>query len=176
MGKLLTESKPRIHFNFFQALGKEEKLLPEYFKDAGYKTALVGKWHLGFYQKKYTPTFRGFDSHFGYLGPYIDYFNYTLKDYDHNYARGFDMRRNLTVANDFEPIYATNLFTNEAIRLIKTTKKQPLFLLLNHLAPHAGNEDDPLQAPKEEIDKFSYIVNTERRTLAGKNSWFFKLT
>lgn len=142
--------------------------MPEYFKDAGYATNLVGKWHLGFYQKQYTPTFRGFDSFFGYHGPYIDYFDYTLNMFDRNYSRGYDMRRNLSVANDFDPIYATDLFTNQAVNVINTHDKgKPLFLLLNHLAPHAGNEDFPMQAPEEEIGKFSYIANEKRRTLAG---------
>lgn len=49
-------------------------------------------------------------------------------------------------------------------------KKKPLLLLLNHLAPHTGNDDDPLQAPQAEIDKFSHIENLERRTYAAMMS------
>lgn len=148
-----------------------EKILPEYFKEAGYKTAMIGKWHLGYYQKAYTPTMRGFDSHYGYLGPYIGYYDYSLMMHDRNYSRGYDMRRNLSVNYLIEKPYVTELFTNEAVDLITEHNiSDPLFLVVNHLAPHAGNEepDNPLEAPEEEIKKFDYIKNPNRRTLAGK--------
>lgn len=92
--------------------------------------------------------------------------------FDRNYSRGYDLRRNLDVvkknANQAQT-YATNLFTDEAVKVIRNhDRKQPLFLQVNHLAVHAANDDFPLQARLEDIQRFSYINNTERRTLAGK--------
>lgn len=42
-----------------------EKLMPKYFEEGGYVSHAVGKWHLGFFKADYTPTRRGFHSHFG---------------------------------------------------------------------------------------------------------------
>jgi arylsulfatase B len=120
-------------------LGLEQKLMPEYFKEAGYSTHLVGKWHLGFYQKQYWPQSRGFDSFFGYLGPWIDYYDYTLHLFNKNYSRGYDMRRNFDVDKTYDKEYATDIFTREAIGVIENHDKgKPLFLLLAHLAVHSG--------------------------------------
>lgn len=83
--------------------------------------------------------------------------------------RGFDMRRNLSVAWDTSGQYSTDLFTNEAVRLIKEhDASQPMFLYLAHLAPHKGNQNQLLRAPDEEIAKFAYILDPERRVQAGK--------
>lgn len=120
-------------------LGLDQKLMSEYFKEAGYATHLVGKWHLGFYQKQYWPQSRGFDSFFGYLGPWIDYFDYTLHLSYKNYSRGYDMRRNFDVDKTYDKEYATDIFTSEAIKVIENhDKSKPLFLLLAELAVHAG--------------------------------------
>ncbi|XP_052902556.1 arylsulfatase B [Anopheles moucheti] len=148
-------------------LGLDQKLMPEYFRDAGYRTHLVGKWHLGFFRRAYTPTYRGFDSHYGYLGPYIDYWDHSLQ-MNETSARGLDMRRNTDINYSANGIYATDLFNEEAVRIIHThNESQPLFLVLTHLAPHTGNEDDPMQAPVDEIAKFSYIQDPARQTLAA---------
>lgn len=57
-----------------------ERTMADYLKELGYKTRAVGKWHLGFYRKEYTPTNRGFDSYFGYYGGFISYYDYILQD------------------------------------------------------------------------------------------------
>jgi arylsulfatase A-like enzyme len=40
--------------------------MPQYFQQAGHVTHAIGKWHLGFYHHNYTPTFRGFDTFYGF--------------------------------------------------------------------------------------------------------------
>ncbi len=150
-------------------LSPKEKIMPQYFKEAGYETHLIGKWHLGFYQKQYTPTMRGYDSFFGYYGGYIDYYDYTLEMMDRNYSRGYDMRKNLSSNYDIPSrTYATDLFTEEAVKIIKKhDDDNPLFLMINHLAAHAANEDDPMQTPPSGLESFRHIKDWKRRTLAG---------
>lgn len=84
------------------------------------------------------------------------------------------MRRNLSINYVVDPKpYVTHLFTDEAVNVITHHDKvDPLFLVVNHLAPHAGNEkpDNPLEAPEEEINKFKHIKNKDRRTLAGEQT------
>ena len=104
-----------------------------------------------------------------YLNTLLLYFS-TFYQYhqDRNYTRGYDFRKNLDVNYEGNGTYATDLFTNEAVRLILShNQSQPLFLMLSHLAPHTGNDDDPFQAPQDEINKFQHIVDPKRRIYAG---------
>ncbi|XP_018331773.1 arylsulfatase B isoform X2 [Agrilus planipennis] len=144
-----------------------ETLLPQHLKRNGYATHAIGKWHLGFFKKEYTPTYRGFDTHFGYWQGLQDYYQHTVHaTYGDEY--GYDMRRNMTVDWSAQGKYSTDLFTSEAIKLIKEhDSNQPMFMYFAHLAPHSGNDDNPLQAPDEEIAKFGYIADPERRIYAA---------
>lgn len=78
------------------------------------------------------------------------------------------MRRNTTPAYDLSGRYATDLFTDEAVHVIRThNKNKPLFLYLSHLAVHAGNRGKLLEAPQDVVDRFRHITNPNRRTYAG---------
>lgn len=142
-----------------------ERLLPEYLHDLGYSTNLVGKWHLGFARSEWTPTKRGFDHFRGYLGAYIDYFQHHANVSGWS---GYDMRLNAAVDNANRGKYATDMLTEYAINVIDGhDPDKPLFLLVNHLAPHTGNTDDPMQAPVETVERFSYIKDMKRRIYAA---------
>ena len=67
----------------------DETTLAQVMQGAGYATAMVGKWHLGFCDERYTPTFRGFDSYLGYLVGAEDYYAHT-RSYEK--CNGLDFR------------------------------------------------------------------------------------
>lgn len=127
------------------ALPGDRKIMPEYFQESGYSTYMVGKWHLGFHKKIYTPLKRGYDHHFGYWGPYIDYWDKTMIKLDRPYARGVDFRNEEHTLIE-NKTYATDMFTTAAIRYIDNVhdKNKPMFMIVNHLAPHTANEDGKL--------------------------------
>ena len=123
-------------------------LMSEQLKTLGYTNHIVGKWHLGFCKWEYTPTWRGFDSFYGFLTGAEEYFT-------HERAAGnskfYDFRKNMKVEFKAQGIYSTDLFTKEAVHIIKKHKKKdPLFLYIPFQAPHG-----PLEAPKSEYKKNS---------------------
>ncbi|MFP6616528.1 MAG: sulfatase-like hydrolase/transferase [Candidatus Hydrogenedentota bacterium] len=123
--------------NSWGNLDQNAVLMPEVLRDAGYYTALVGKWHLGL-EPPYTPNERGFDYFQGWLsGMMSDY--YTHRRHDINYMR-----------RDRETIdpegHATDLFTDWAIEVVedRKNKDKPFFLYLAYTAPH-----NPIQPPDD---------------------------
>ncbi|XP_017884012.1 arylsulfatase B [Ceratina calcarata] len=148
-----------------RGLPLHEKLLPEYLKELGYNTHIVGKWHLGFYTKEYTPTYRGFETHTGFWSGHQDYYDHTAVESPY---WGLDMRRGLDPAWDLHGQYSTDIFTREAVKLIDGhNTSRPMFLYLAHAAVHSGNEYNPLPAPDQDVAKFTSIFNYNRRRFAG---------
>jgi arylsulfatase A-like enzyme len=130
----------------------EERLLPKALKEAGYTTALIGKWHLGHALKEQWPHHRGFDSFYGQLAGEIDYFKKTA------HGGEPDWRRNDKQVH--EPGYATVLLEREATRFIgKHDAHVPLFLWLSFGAPQA-----PVQAPEELIQRYQDLHDVQLRT------------
>ncbi|XP_014674868.1 PREDICTED: arylsulfatase B-like isoform X2 [Priapulus caudatus] len=143
-----------------------ETLMPQYLKKCGYATHIVGKWHLGFFAREYTPLFRGFDSHYGYWLGHQDYYDHTAQG--GNGYWGYDMRRNMSVDRSASNKYTTDLFTEEAVTVINShDKSKPLFLYLAHLATHSANSYSPLQAPQKYLQKVQHIKHKQRRLFGG---------
>ncbi|XP_008211549.1 arylsulfatase B isoform X2 [Nasonia vitripennis] len=150
-----------------RGLPLKEKLLPEYLRELGYRTHIVGKWHLGFYTKEYTPTYRGFESHLGYWTGHQDYYDHSAVEEPY---WGMDMRRNMEPAWDLHGQYSTDVFTKEAVKLIKShNASQPMFLYLAHAAVHSANPYNPLPVSDEIVDKIK-IPEYKRRRFAGMAS------
>ena len=135
-------------------LATDEWLLPQALKEAGYQTAIIGKWHLGHGDKKYWPKQRGFDYQYGPLIGELDYFTHE----EHGVLDWY--RDNKPVK---EEGYTTTLFGNDAVKYINERKiGTPFFLYLAFNAPHT-----PYQAPKEYIDRYMNIEEPTRRTYAA---------
>jgi hypothetical protein len=131
-----------------------EKLMPAYFRDAGYQTFLVGKWHLGFREPAYRPTARGFDHFYGHLTGGIGF-------WDHVHGGGLDWQRNGETVR--EEGYSTHLMAAEIDRLIaQRDPSKPMFLYAAFNAPHLPNE-----APEETIAQYAHIDDPNRRVHAA---------
>jgi N-acetylgalactosamine-6-sulfatase len=106
----------------------EETSLPRMLRDAGYATALCGKWHLG-YEPKFAPNKHGFDHAFYSIGGGMDYFHHVETDGTPAlYLNGEPVKREG---------YFTDLATDDAIRFIERADKKPFFLYLAYTAPHS---------------------------------------
>ena len=103
-------------------------------KQAGYDTALIGKWHLGF-RPEWGPNAHGFDEFFGILAGAGDYFLHK------NGLGQPDLYENLTPVE--RNGYLTDLLTERAVSYVKKHRSAPFFLSLHYTAPHW-----PWQGPK----------------------------
>ena len=123
-------------------------------KHAGYDTALIGKWHLGF-RPEWGPNAHGFDEFFGILAGAGDYFLHK------NGLGQADLYDNLTPVE--RNGYLTDLLTERAVAYVKKRRSAPFFLSLHYTAPHW-----PWQGPKGgETVTFSNQGNEPAAMTAG---------
>jgi arylsulfatase A len=106
-----------------EGIPEDEVLLPEVLSRRGYRTGMVGKWHLGD-KPGHLPNDRGFDSFYGVL--------YS------NDVRPYAIYRNQEIAVEApaDQNYLTRDFTHEAQAFIRQNQDVPFFLYLAHPMPH----------------------------------------
>ncbi|AWB66304.1 N-acetylgalactosamine-6-sulfatase [Saccharobesus litoralis] len=134
-----------------QTLAPEDVTVAEVLQDAGYETALIGKWGLGDDGNTGLPNDQGFDYFFGYLN----------QVHAHNHYPDFLWRNKEKVAlsNVVEPspfpymsfhggvakpenrkVYSSDLFYEESVEFIEQNSDKPFFLFVSLTSPHANNE------------------------------------
>ena len=126
-------------------LSPSATILPEVLKPLGYRTAAIGKWHLGLDPEAH-PNTRGFDHFHGFLGDMMDDY-YHHRRWDQHY-----MRLNQEKVNPEG--HATDVFSDWACDYLAQEKEKPFFLYLAYNAPHT-----PIQPPPDWLKKV-----TERET------------
>jgi len=144
-----------------RGLNTDVPTVAEYLKKTGYRTAAVGKWHLG-EKDPCHPLRRGFDEFFGFLGGGRNYFP------DPPLKPNAKINHYTQLIRAREPIieteYTTHAFGREAVKFLQSHrgKTQPFFLYLAFNAVHT-----PMQAPQDYLQRFTTIEDKKRRTYAG---------
>ena len=117
-----------------------EVTFAELLAGAGYKTAIFGKWHLGYY-KKYNPVRHGFGQFRGYISGNVDFFSHV------DQAGRLDWWRDDTI--DDEPGYTTHLVTKHSLAFLEASRDKPFCLYVPYEPPHypyQGPGDKPVRA------------------------------
>ena len=129
----------------------EQITLARALKAAGYRTGMVGKWHLG-YKHELHPLRRGFEEFFGFLGGGHDYFDPSL-------GMGVILRGDEAAE---ERSYLTDAFSREAVSFVEKQHAgaKPFFLYLAYNAIHS-----PMQAPQTYMDRFKDVPDNKRQTM-----------
>jgi arylsulfatase A len=105
-----------------QGMNLDEQTVAELLKARGYRTACVGKWHLG-HHKPWLPTSRGFDQYFGI-------------PYSNDMKPTWLMRDTEVIEEDANQATLTRRYTEEAVRFIESAGTGPFFLYMPHTFPH----------------------------------------
>lgn len=136
---LLTGSYPRRVGNHIwvhradsrSGIHPDEVTMGELFQQAGYRTACIGKWHLGF-EEPFLPKNQGFDHYFGLL--------HNLDTVETTYFEDVGgvplMRNDEVVKRPADPAELTEIYTDEAIQFIEADHDEPFFLYLPHTMLH----------------------------------------
>jgi arylsulfatase A-like enzyme len=125
-------------------LPPEHPTLPGLLRDAGYRTALIGKWHLG-YPPAFGPLRSGYDEFFGPMSGGVDYFSHCASSGAHDLYEGEAERHEIG--------YLTDLISDRAVDYVNRVagSGQPFFLSLHYTAPHWPWETRDDAALAEEV-------------------------
>jgi arylsulfatase A-like enzyme len=136
-----------------QGLPATGRSLPQLLKNAGYATALLGKWHLG-YKPEFSPNAHGYQYFFGFKSGYTDYYQHT----DGNGRP--DLFENATPVT--ESGYMTDMITAHTVRFIEQNASRPFFVEVAYNAGHWPYQ--PPDHPSTAIDHARHLQPYDENT------------
>ena len=140
-----------------QGMDVQQITIADSLKQLGYRTGVIGKWHLGNNDQFY-PTKRGFDYFYGLREGSRSYF-FNAKKEDKPTS---NKRIELNGQQEKFDGYLTDVLGGKAVEFVKDQPDDPFFLFLSFTAPHG-----PMHATQEDLAKFASIENKKRRTYAA---------
>lgn len=129
-----------------------EVTMADHLRSMGYRTGLLGKWHLG-HGDQYHPTRRGFDYFYGFRGGARSYFPYS--DPEAQLQENL-MERGFGGYAEHEG-YLTDVLADEAAQFIHRNSEQPFFLMLSLTAVHT-----PMQATEADLAQFPHLTGDRK--------------
>ena len=127
------------------------KTIADRLKPHGYKSGLIGKWHLGTFPSS-TRWNEAFDDFWGFLGGGHSYFpTQPRTDDDASILCNYKQPQRIT--------YITDDIGNEAVDFVNRHQNEPFFLYASFNAPH-----NPLQATEEDLQPYAHVEDKRRRT------------
>lgn len=158
-------------YDLHMGLPLEEKTFAKRLQEVGYRTGVIGKWHLGA-APPYHPNNRGFNHFYGFLSGGHDYFPENVSSNrslindqgSPRYSENEGCFLPLALNNNYGEFneYLTTALSKNAADFVKKSDNNPFMLYLAYNAPHL-----PFQAPKETIEKYSHIKERSRRVYAA---------
>jgi len=156
------------HEDHRRGLLTNEWTFAEALKEAGYTTAIYGKWHLG-YDPKFNPVHHGFDEYRGFVSGNIDAHSHYDRMETFDWWRG-DERKD-------DRGYHTDVLTEHTLDFIERNKERPFFVYLSHGAPHSPHQargSEILRGPdKGKVPEWG-IGEPEYTDIPGDKNWLFR--
>lgn len=154
-----------IESNSPWGLTLKETLFPQYLQSLGYRTYMVGKWHLGHFNEDYLPTRRGFDRFYGFYGNCISYFSHISElGACRNPNCFFDLRDGDEEVRDRGGEHTSYVLSSVVDEMVaKHPSDKPMFLYYP-----VANVHSPIMAPEHMLENPSPEVSKCLGSLANK--------
>lgn len=156
-GALLTGRYPQLNgaINNGRALKPDEKTMADVMRAAGYKTALIGKWHLGD-DKEGGPLARGFDYFFGFLGGCIENYFHDAYKWDSGKKDKHDLWRNREMVHH-NGTHFGELMVQETTQYMEQHRDEPFFIYAAFNSPHY-----PVQPLPQFAEQYKHLEEPRR--------------